>query len=38
MRDRVERSRDIRDTAQRRKVIDDDSYVVHPFKRHWSNL
>jgi hypothetical protein len=23
---------------RRRKVIDDDSYVVHPFKRHLSNL
>jgi hypothetical protein len=23
---------------RRRKVIDDDSYVVHPFKRHVSNL
>jgi hypothetical protein len=23
---------------RRRKVIDDDSYVIHPFKRHLSNL
>ena len=23
---------------RRRKVIDDDSYVVHPFERHVSNL
>jgi hypothetical protein len=32
------RSAEFLGEPDRRKVIDDDSYVVHPFKRHLSNL